>query len=165
MSPGPLTSRQRDGYGFGPRFHGGGFGRIAPPYAGRDYGTRRAGLPGVRQRFSVDGHGRISLDPGESLVVAVDEDGAVTIGVGAPELGANGNGAGNGAPSANGKNFIGRLRRRMGVFAGNDGSITIEPEGDNTLQIVGSPEDGVVAVIELEPAPPVGPNGNGETGE
>jgi hypothetical protein len=163
MSPGPLTSRQRGGYGFGPRFHGGGFGRIAPPYAGRDYGTRRAGLPGVRQRFSVDGHGRISLDPGESLVVAVDEDGSVTIGVGAPEPGANGNGGGNGSPAANGKNFVDRMRRKMTLFSDNNGAVVIEPDPDNTLQLIGDPESGAVAIIELEPAPPAGPNnGNGE---
>lgn len=52
--------------------------RTASSHDIRDYGVRRA--PGTRQRFSVGGDGKITLDPGESLVVDVGEDGAVTIG-------------------------------------------------------------------------------------
>jgi hypothetical protein len=159
MSPGPLTSRQHGGYVFGPRFHGHGYGRIAAPTAQQFFAQRTAQFAGARQRFSVGGDGRITLDPGESLIVGVGEDGEVTIGVKPSEV-ENGNGtSGNGAPM-NSRAGIGRIRRRMSVYAGNDGSVTIEPEQDNTLQIVGSPEDNVIAVIELEPAPPV--NGSNE---
>jgi hypothetical protein len=56
-----------------------------------------------------------------------------------------------------------RIRRRMSVLADNDGSIVIRPEEDNTLQLVGDPDSGAVAVIELEPMPPLAPNGgNGQ---
>jgi hypothetical protein len=164
MSPGYIGSAaggRGAGFNTGPRFHGHGYGRIAAPAPRQHFAQRTTQFSGVRQRFSVGGDGKITLDSGEQLVVAVDENGAVSIGVGNSEP-VNG----PGAPSANGKNGAGQVRRRMGVFAGNDGSITIEPEGDNTLQIVGSPEDGVVAVIELEPAPPVSPKGgNGQNGQ
>jgi hypothetical protein len=164
MSPGPLTNSHRGGFGFSNRsfqYHGGGFGRIAPPYAGRDYGARTTGLPGARQRFAVDGNGRITLDSGERLVVEVGEDGGVVIGVGNSEP-TNG----PGASAANGNTFASRMRRRMSLFAGNDGEIVVRPEEDNTLQVIGDPDSGAVAVIELEPAPPAGPNGgNGGNGQ
>ena len=247
MSPGPLTSRQHGGHGFGPRFHGHGYGRItssistrlvpaprqtqlgpppgchgkfsvettddgavvitpgdderivgvgvevepvvgepetsnggngngegtsrrgrggfgrdriAPAYGTRDY-ARTSGLPGSRQRFSVGGDGKITLDSGEQLVVAVDESGAVTIGVGNSEP-ANGPGAPGTASRAG---AVPGMRRKMSLYAGNDGEVVIRPEDDNTLQVIGDPDSGAVAVIELEPAPPVSPNGNGETGE
>jgi hypothetical protein len=164
MSPGYIGSsagRRGAGFNTGPRFHGHGFGRIAAPAPRQNFAQRTTQFSGIRQRFSVGGDGKITLDSGEQLVVAVGEDGAVTIGVGNNE-------PTNGpvAPAANGKTGAGPMRRRMGVFSGSDGEIVIKPEGDNSLQLIGDPESGAVAVIELEPAPPVSPNGgNGENGQ
>jgi hypothetical protein len=49
----------------------------------RDYGTRTT--PDMRQRFSVGSDGKVTLDPGDSVVVNVAEDGSVTVAVQEPE--------------------------------------------------------------------------------
>jgi hypothetical protein len=84
MSPGPLTSRQHGGHGFGPRFHGYGFGRIAPPLRNRDFGGGRIN-PDIRQRFTVGDDGTVTLDPGDRLTIEIGEDGVATVSVASPE--------------------------------------------------------------------------------
>jgi hypothetical protein len=83
MSPGMMTSRNQGG--FGPRFRGQGYGRIAPPTArNRDYGARSS-IPDMRQRFTVNDDGSVTLDPGDRLTVTIGEDGGATVTVAAPE--------------------------------------------------------------------------------
>jgi hypothetical protein len=164
MSPGPLTSRQHGGHGFGPRFHGYGYGRIAPPAPRQHVAQHTTQFTGTHQRFSVGGDGKITLDPGESLVVDVDEDGGVRIGVKPPEA-ENGNGRlpanGNGNRVEQlGKRhgLFGRVADKMAVSSNSDGSITIRPEGDAVLQIVGDPLSGAITVVEIVPEPLNTPN-------
>jgi hypothetical protein len=149
MSPGPLTSRQHGGHGFGSRFHGHSYGRIAPPTS-RSYSA-------ARQRFSVtpnDGGGStITLDENETVSVGTDADGAVTISVDPkPENGRNG--IAKGAR----RGLFGRVADKMAVSSNSDGSVTIRPEGDAVLQIVGDPLSGAIPVVELEPEPLNGPS-------
>jgi hypothetical protein len=42
---------------------------------------------------------------------------------------------------------------KMAVSSNSDGSITVRPEGDATLQIVGDPLSGAITVVELQPEP------------
>jgi hypothetical protein len=90
--------------------------------------------------------------------VRTDVDGAVTITVNPkpPENGA-GNGLGNGARS-----LFGRVADKMAVSSNSDGSVTIRPEGDAALQIVGDPLSGAVTVVEIEPEPLNVPPGDRE---
>jgi hypothetical protein len=149
MSPGPLTSRQHGGHGFGPRFHGHGYGRIAPPAPRTHFAER--------QRFNVatsaDGGSTITLDENETVTVGTDVDGAVTITVN-PKPPENGNGLGNGTREMPARrSLFGRTVDRMAVSSNSDGSVTIRPEGDAALQIVGDPLSGAVTVVEIEPVP------------
>jgi hypothetical protein len=160
MSPGYIGSsagRRGAGFNTGPRFHGHGFGRIAAPAPRQNFAQRTTQFSGVRQRFSVGGDGKITLDSGEQLVVAVDENGAVSIGVGNSEP-VNG----PAAPAANGRSGAARMRRKMSLYTGTDGEVVIAPEPDNTLQVIGDPDSGAVAIVELEPMPPLAPNGGND---
>ena len=125
MSPGYIGSsagRRGAGFNTGPRFHGHGFGRIAAPAPRQNFAQRTTQFSGVRQRFSVGGDGKITLDSGEQLVVAVDENGAVSIGVGNSEP-VNG----PAAPAANGRSGAARMRRKMSLYTGTDGEVVIAP--------------------------------------
>jgi hypothetical protein len=179
MSPGPLTSRQHGGHGFGPRYHGFGYGRIAPPTVrNRDYGARS--IPDMRQRFSVGSDGSITLDPGDKLTVAIGEDGVATVIVATPEDEAEpasepsspaaptpiplppapeqlpgpppANGAGRGFTRSP-RGYYGRTLTKMAMSSNSDGSITVRPEGEATLQVVGDPLSGAVTIVEIIPEP------------
>ena len=156
MSPGMMTSRNHGG--FGPRFHGHGYGRIAPP-------TPRTYFP-PHQRFSVNpnatGGTSVTLDETESMLVGTDENGAVTITIGQKPEPGNGNGAGpgngNGTPQAPQqlaarRSLYGRVATKMTITSNTDGEVVISPGPDGTLQIIGDPETDVVAVVELVPQP------------
>jgi hypothetical protein len=161
MSPGPLTSRQHGGHGFGLRFHGHGFGRIAPPARNRTYYSSQ-------QRFSVQpdegGGSNITLDEGESVSIASDPvTGAVTITIAKPS--ANGNGGnGNGTPpvpeqqlSAR-RTLYGRTTNKMTIASNVDGEVVITPGPDGSLQVIGDPTTDVIAIVELVTQPLITPN-------
>jgi hypothetical protein len=163
MAPGPLTSRNHGGHGFGPRFHGQGYGRIAPP-------PQRTYFP-PQQRFSVapnaTGGTDIALTEDETVLIGTDpETGAVTISVN-PKPTENGAENGNDVLPVNGRThhsrgLAGRHVDKMAVSANSDGSVTIRPEGDAALQVVGDPMSGAVTVVEIipEPWPPPSPKGH-----
>ena len=161
-----MTARNHGG--FGPRFHGHGYGQIAPPLRNRDYSARS--IPDIRQRFSVGGDGSVTLDPGDRLTVTIGEDGVATVTVAAPEDEAAEPTAPPTPPPAPEAptqlpeapptptegarhGLYGRVVERMAVASNSDGSITVRPEGDATLQIVGDPLSGAITVVELEPEP------------
>jgi hypothetical protein len=51
------------------------------------------------------------------------------------------------------RGLYGRVVERMAVASNSDGSITVRPEGDAVLQIVGDPLSGAITVVELQPEP------------
>jgi hypothetical protein len=153
-------------------------GRIAHNHRGAMMmGGAHAAYHGQHQRFAVTpneaGGSRIALDDTETVTLGTDpETGAVTIEVSPKPAATNGGNGGTAALAANGRtvgrqltNLIrgaGRIRQRMSVLADNDGSIVVRPEDDNSLMLVGDPDSGAVAIVELEPTlPPT----NGENGE
>ncbi len=175
MSPGPLTSRQHGGHGFGPRFHGHGFGRIAPPLRNRDFGGGRVN-PDIRQRFTVGDDGTVTLDPGDRLTIEIGEDGVATVSVAspgdevseptapptpppAPEAPTQTPAPPSTPTEGRSRGLYGRVVERMAVASDSDGSITVRPEGDASLQIVGDPLSGAITVVEIVPEPLNVPNG------
>lgn len=113
MSPGPLTSFSRGGFGYG-RNQGftQGFGA---PLANRNFAQ-----PGARQqKFHIDDGGVGHFEPGDRLVLQVDDDGGVTIALEPPK---NGNGNGNGEDKC--RSLFGR-RTKMAVSTDNNGEVTI----------------------------------------
>ena len=174
MSPGPPLRGSRRG--FGPRFHGHGFGRIAPPLRNRDLGRL---IPDIRQRFTVGDDGSITLDPGDRLTVEIGEDGVATVSVASPEDEASEPTAPRTPPASRpapeeptqtpaspstptegrSRGLYGRVVERMAVASNSDGSITVRPEGDASLQIVGDPLSGAITVVEIVPEPLNVPNG------
>lgn len=148
MSPGPLTSFARGGFGYG-RNQSGFTQRFAAPLANRNFVQ-----PGARQqKFYVDDGGIGHFEPGDKLVLQVDDDGGVTIALGPPKNG-NGNGNGNGDGNSNDKHrsLFGR-RHRMAVSTSSDGEVAVRPEGDGSFEIVGDPLSGAITIVELPPEP------------
>ena len=175
MSPGMMTSRNQGG--FGPRFHGQGYGRIASPTArNREYSARS--IPDIRQRFTVGDDGSITLDSGDRLTVEIGEDGVATVSVASPEGEASEPTAPPTPPASppapeptqtpappstptegRSRGLYGRVVERMAVASNSDGSITVRPEGDASLQIVGDPLSGAITIVEIVPEPLHVPNG------
>jgi hypothetical protein len=175
MSPGMMTSGNHGG--FGPRFHGHGYGRIAPPLRSRDYSARS--IPDIRQRFSVGDDGTVTLDPGDRLTIEIGEDGVATVSVASPEDEASEPTPPPTPPASppapeeptqtpappwtptegRSRGLHGRVVERMAVADNSDGSITVRPEGDASLQIVGDPLSGAITVVEIVSEPLNVPNG------
>jgi hypothetical protein len=105
---------------------------------------------GGRQRFSIDGAGKITLDPGESLVVSVDRDDSVSIGVGDDSEPPNGNGVDPQSAGARTRpahrGFLAR-RQKMNVATSPDGTVTITPDEGNQLLVLGDPAMGEVDIV------------------
>jgi hypothetical protein len=142
MSPGMTRSSSRGGFGFGhasPRFTPTPHHRLYQPPHGR---------------FSVSpnnaGGSNIALDENETVSVGTDADGAVTITVNPKPGESDGNGLGQRSMR---RGLPGRSVDKMAVSANSDGSVTIRPEGDASLQVVGDPLSGAVTVVEIEPEP------------
>jgi hypothetical protein len=167
MSPSRLTSRQHGGHGFGQLFHSHGYGRIAPPLRNRDFGGGRVN-PDIRQRFTVGDDGTVTFDPGDRLTIEIGEGGVATVSVTsledevseptalptpppAPEAPTQLPAASPTPTEGARRGFYGRVVERMAVASNSDGSITVRPEGDAVLQIVGDPLSGAVTVVEIEP--------------
>jgi hypothetical protein len=143
MSPGMTRSSSRGGFGFGhatPRFTRTPQNRTYQPPHGR---------------FSVSpndaGGSKITLDENETVSVGTDASGKVTITVN-PKPAENGNGNGLGQRALR-RSLFGHGVDKMAVSANSDGSVTIRPEGDASLQVVGDPLSGAVTVVEIEPEP------------
>lgn len=163
-TPGPDMMTSRNHGGFGPRSHGHGYGygygRIAPPLRNRDYSGRS--IPHIRQRFTLGDDGLITLDPGDRPTVEIGEDGVATDSVASPEEEASEPTAPPTPPASPPapeaptqlpaapptptegarRGLYGRVVERMAVASNSDGSITVRPEGDASLQIVGDPLSG-----------------------
>ena len=157
------------GHGFGPRFHGHGFGRIAPPLRNRDFGGGRVN-PDIRQRFTVGDDGTVTLDPGDRLTIEIGEDGVATVSVAspgdevseptapptpppAPEAPTQTPAPPSTPTEGRSRGLYGRVVERMAVASNSDGSITVRPEGDASLQIIGDPLSGAITVVEIQPEP------------
>ena len=118
MAPGPLTTSHRGGFGFANRtfqYHGGGFGRIAPPIVNRLAPAPQHRLLGAGPAY----HGKFSVETNEdgSLVITPgDDERIVGVGVeveplvGEPEIENGGNG--NGMPEEASRRSLGRFSRR-----------------------------------------------------
>jgi hypothetical protein len=147
MSPGPLSSAHRGGFSFqhgGGRHAGGNYGqRFGAPNPGRAYGPQ----PSARGRFYVDDDG-IVLEPGDTLTVTVDDEGDATVTVTGADDGGNGNGE-----ESKRRGLFSRRLDKMAVSSNSDGTITIRPEGDASLQLIGDPLSGAIVVVEIEPEP------------
>jgi hypothetical protein len=124
------------------------------PNTGRSYGRQPAAH---RQRFYLDGQGHGVLEAGDKLTVTVNDEGDTVISVtGAEDAeveeaedGNGNNGNGEEEEEAKRRHFF--SHRKMAVSTSSDGTVTIRPEGDNTLQIVGDPLSGAVTIVEIEP--------------
>jgi len=139
MSPGMMTSRNRGGFQHGTRQH------FSPAPAPRTFAASRP-------KFAVSpndaGGSTITPDENETVSVGTDADGAVTITLNPkPAENRNGNGLGRAAR----RGLFGHGADKMAVSANSDGSVTIRPEGDAALQVVGDPLSGAVTVVEIEP--------------
>jgi hypothetical protein len=65
---------------------------------------------------------------------------------------ARGAGIGFGSNGAR-RGLFGRVADKMAVSSNSDGSVTIRPEGDASLQILGDPLSGAISVVEIVPEP------------
>lgn len=168
MAPGPLTAASRGGFGFGHQHRGGNYGRVfSAPNTSRTYGTTYGPGSGAQQpqRLYLDDSGRGTLEAGDKLTVEIDDDGNTIVEVSGtdnsdmveeveeavePDNGTNGNGNGEEEESRSRAWSFGR-RDKMAISSNSDGTVTIRPEGDASLQIVGDPLSGAITVIEVEP--------------
>jgi len=165
MSPGPLTTCSRGGFGYGraPGFtpHAAGFSRGNRAYGAAGGRT----FNGHRQRFAVatdPANGQtINLGDNEVATVTVNADGSTTISIenkpAAPA--ANGNG-GNGVQVE-----TDRLRSHLRGLAGRlvgkmswekdpaTGAVTFVPDANEVIDVDG---DATMAVVSAVPTPPAG---------
>lgn len=133
-------------------------------------------IPDIRQRFTVGDDGTVTLDPGDRLTIEIDEEGVATVSVASPEDEVSEPTAPPTPPPAPEaptqlpetpptptegarRGLYGRVVERMAVASNSDGSMTVRPEGDAMLQIVGDPLSGAITVVEIVPEPMKSPNG------
>jgi hypothetical protein len=104
-----------------------------------------------------NGSTKISLDEGESVGVATDDTGAVTIEITQPPA-ENGNDVGVGPRSAAAPTRPAHRAprsREMSIAAQRGGSLPISPDRGAELITLGNPAEGEIEIVEVVPAEPV----------